>query len=91
MDEFVEILAEAEELVEQPDPAQAEVETMTSRLAVAMAKLRLIPDTTKLEELIEKTKDYTDAKVVTLREEAIALLAERHGNAGRGGCACGCA
>lgn len=75
-DEFVEILAEAEELVEQPDPAQAEVETMTSRLAVAMAKLRLIPDTTKLEELIEKTKDYTDAKVVTLREEAIALLAD---------------
>lgn len=75
-DEFVEILAEAEELVEQPDPVQAEVETMTSRLAVAMAKLRLIPDTTKLEELIEKTKDYTDAKVVTLREEAIALLAD---------------
>ena len=74
-DTFVDVLAEAKELVAQEDPSQADVETMTSRLSVAMAEIRLIPDKSKLEDLIAETADSTDATVKALRTQAIALLA----------------
>ena len=75
-DAFVEILAKAEALVKEDNPAQPDVETMTSRLAVAMAEIRLVPDKSKLEDLIEKTEGSSDAKVLDIRARAIEMLAD---------------
>ena len=48
---------------------------MIVELTTAMANIRLIPDTSKLEDLIAKTEGNTDAKVMALRKQAIELLA----------------
>ena len=71
-DTFVDVLAEAKELVAEEYPSQADVETMTSRLSLAMAEIRLIPDKDALEALIDEaeainTSKYTASSVAVMR------------------------
>ena len=48
---------------------------MIVELSTAMAEIRLVPDKSKLEDLIAETAGSTDATVKALRKQAIALLA----------------
>ncbi len=57
------------------DPSQDDVTAMIVELSTAMAEIRLVPDKSKLEDLIAKTEGSTDATVKALRTQAIALLA----------------
>ena len=72
---FEEVLGRADALLASTDPSQEDVTAMIVELTTAMANIRLIPDTSKLEDLIAKTEGNTDAKVMALRKQAIELLA----------------
>ena len=74
-DTFEAALEKAEALLASTDPSQDDVTAMIVELSTAMAEIRLVPDKSKLEDLIAKTEGSTDATVKALRTQAIALLA----------------
>ena len=74
-DTFEAALEKAEALLASTDPSQEDVTAMIVELSTAMAEIRLVPDKSKLEDLIAKTEGSTDATVKALRTQAIALLA----------------
>ena len=74
-DTFEAALEKAEALLASTDPSQDNVTAMIVELSTAMAEIRLVPDKSKLEDLIAKTEGSTDATVKALRTQAIALLA----------------
>ena len=74
-DAFEAALEKAEALLDSTDPSQDDVTDMIVELATAMAEIRLVPDKSKLEDLVAETAGSTDAQVVALRTQAVALLA----------------
>ena len=71
---FKAVLADARALLRTEEPAQEDVTAMIVELASAMAEIRLIPDTSKLQDLIDKTANNKNAAVQALRDQAIALI-----------------
>lgn len=70
---FLEALASAQSLLEDPDISQAKIDDAVDALAKAMAGLRIIPDKTELEALVEKMsaisgEGYTKASYEDLCE-----------------------
>lgn len=71
--DFQDILGKAEDLL-TAGGTQSAYDTMQTRLALAMTKIRIIPDKSKLQELIDKTASVSDTSVKTAREAVIAAM-----------------
>ncbi|WP_050696892.1 lectin like domain-containing protein [Anaeromassilibacillus senegalensis] len=78
--EFQTALAAAVELLKNADATQSDYNVMESRLAIAMAALRKIPDSAELDELLERfanmnASDYTE-ETYAAYSASVAALAE---------------
>ncbi|WP_195985545.1 glycoside hydrolase family 2 TIM barrel-domain containing protein [Clostridium sp. D33t1_170424_F3] len=70
---FTDLIEEAKELLAKEEPAQSELDAMVERLVTAIMNLRLIPDKSYLEDMINDTRDiqpdgYTKESYEALRD-----------------------
>ncbi|WP_050699080.1 beta-galactosidase small subunit-related protein [Anaeromassilibacillus senegalensis] len=77
---FEDLIKEAETLLAKEEPTQTELDKMVNRLVLAIANLRLIPDKSYLEELVDGDKDinedeYTPASYAAYKAAYTVALA----------------